>query len=142
MRSPGKVVVPTATGLLAFAASAHQEVGQALRDGLATGAGTFALQEGDIEAAQVLRLERAHRETEVTDGGVDLGAGDAAADEVLGCGAVALEDAVADETVADAGPDWDLAQPRGEGETSGEGFLGTRLPGPGRSRATSSRWPG
>ena len=50
------------------------------------------------------------------------------ADEVLGGGAVALEDAVADEAVADAGLDRDLAQLRGEGETSGErlgaGFRG------------------
>ena len=88
----------------------------------------LALEEGDVEAAEVLRLEGAHREAEGAHGGVDVGDGDAAADQGLGGGAVALQDAVADEAVADAGLDRDLAQLRGEGEAGGEG-LGRGLRG-------------
>ena len=42
------------------------------------------------------------------------------ADEFLGGGTVALQDAVADESVADAGLDRDLAEFRGQGEAGGQ----------------------
>ena len=137
----GGVVVPAAAGLLALAAGADEDVAEGFGDGLAAGAGGLALEEGDVEAAEVLGLEGAHGEAVGAHGGVDVGDGDAGADEVLGGGAVAFQDAVADEAVADAGLDRDLARGGRRGRSRWRGSRG-RFPGWGRSRAASSRWPG
>jgi hypothetical protein len=93
------MVIPAATGLLPLAARTHQDVAQGFRHVLACGPGAFALQLGDVEAAKVLRLERAHGKTVGAHRRVDGGDGGAQADEGFRLGTVALQDAVADEAV-------------------------------------------
>ncbi len=96
-----RVVVPAAAALLPEALDRREAIGNRRKSRLAAGTGGTALEGGDIQPAEVLRLEWSHRQPEGAHGGIDGGRCRAAEQQPLGLGPRHLENPVADETVRD-----------------------------------------
>lgn len=99
------VIIPAGVRLAAKSARFGQAASHRDKGRLAPRPRRLALEGADVETGQVLHLEEPHRHAEPGQGGVDLAGRCPARDQPFALFAVQLEDAIADEPVADAGAD-------------------------------------